>query len=127
MPADISFTLRPFTVAVCGPCGGQVSSALLSGLREVIRNCPHGVLVQTQCLLGELTCTARPVRGQVVLLQPCNTERVPTAAVHWIGPVRTDADVTSSCAWIAGGQWERDGLAAHLRMDLTMAAIASSN
>ena len=128
MPADRSFTMRPFTVAVCGPCGEQVSSALLSSLCEVIRNCPHGVLIQTQCLLGELTCSgARSARGQVLLLQPCNTERVPTAAVHWIGPVRTEADVECACAWIACGKWDRAGLAAHLRMDLNMAAIASSN
>lgn len=127
MSADRQFTLRPFTVAVCGPCGGQVSSALLSGLCEVVRNCPHGVLIQTQCLLGDLACSARPVRGQVLLLQPCNTQRVPTAAVHWIGPVHTEADVTSACTWIAGGRWDRDSLSAHLHMDLNMAAIARSN
>lgn len=128
MSAERQFTVRPFTVAVCTPCGGQISSSLLSGLRAVIGNCPHGVLVQTQCLLGGFACSgARPVRGQVLLLQPCNTERVPIAAVHWIGPVRTEADAESACAWIAGGKWERGGLAAHLRMDRNLAAIARSN
>ncbi|MGK2855321.1 MAG: hypothetical protein ACSLE3_14655 [Microbacteriaceae bacterium] len=127
MPADRSFTMRPFTVAMCGPCGGPPSSSLMSSLREIISNCPHGVLIQTQCLLGELACSARPIRGQILLLQPCNTERVPTAAVHWIGPVQTEADVTSACAWIAGGRWDQDGLAGHLRMDLNVAAVARSN
>lgn len=128
MSAERRVTVRPFTVAVCAPCGEQAPSSLLAGLRDVIGNCPHGVLIQTQCLLGRLACSAaRPVRGQVLLLQPCNTERVPTAAVRWIGPVRTAADVESACAWIAGGRWERDELAAHLRMDLSRAAIAKSN
>ncbi|MDF2583947.1 MAG: hypothetical protein K0R33_2590 [Mycobacterium sp.] len=128
MSAGSQFTMRPFTVAVCAPCAGKLSSALMAGLRDVIGNCPHGVLIQTQCLLGELTCTRmRPARGQVLLLQPCNTQRVPTAAVHWIGPVRTQADVESACAWIAGGKWDRDDLAGHLHMDRNMAAIARSN
>lgn len=127
MPVDRQFTRRPFTVAVCEPCAGELPSPLLTGLREVIGNCPHGVLIQTRCLLGEFACSARPVRGQVLLLQPCNTERVPTAAVHWVGPVHTEADAATACAWIAGGKWDRDGLAAHLRMDLNVAAIARSN
>lgn len=127
MSAARQFTTRPFTVAMCAPCGGRLSSSLMLGLRELIGCCPHGVLVQTQCLLGELACSARPVRGQVLLLQPCNTERVPTAAVHWIGPMQTEADVAAACAWIAAGTWDRDGLPAHLRMDLTMAAVARSN
>lgn len=128
MPAGRQFTMRPFTVAVCASCGGKPSSALMSGLRDVIGNCPHGVLIQTQCLLGELACSGvRPAGGQVLLLQPCNTDRVPTAAGHWIGPVRTEADVESACAWIAGGKWDRDDLAPHLHMDRNMAAIARSN
>lgn len=128
MSADRHFTMRPFTVAVCAPCGGKLSSTLLSGLRDVIGNCPHGVLIQTQCLLGKLACSgAHPARGQVLLLQPCNTDRVPTAAVHWIGPVRTEADIECACAWIACGKWDRDNLAAHLHMDRNMAAIARSN
>lgn len=128
MSAERQFTSRPFTVAVCAPCGGQLSSSLLSALRDVVGNCPHGILVQTRCLLGKLACSGpHPLRGQVLLLQPCNTERVPTAAGHWIGPVRTEADVECVRAWIAGGKWDRDGLNAHLHMDLNMAAIARSN
>ncbi|MGW0159796.1 hypothetical protein ACWDUN_10785 [Mycobacterium sp. NPDC003323] len=128
MPADRRFTTRPFTVAVCAPCAGDVDAALLSHLRDVIAGCPHGVLVQSRCLLGGFTCsTAGAARGHVLLLQPCNTQRVPTAAVRWIGPVRTEADIATACAWIGNGRWDRRLLATHLQMDLNMAAIARSN
>ena len=128
MTADRQFTMRPFTVALCAACDGQRPQSLLPRLRNVVVNCPHGVLIETQCLLGELACAGSgSLRGQVLLIQPCNTDRVPVAAVQWIGPVRTEADVESACAWIAGGKWERDELAAHLRMDLNRAAIAKSN
>ncbi|WP_149444448.1 hypothetical protein [Mycolicibacterium sp. P9-22] len=38
MSAGSQFTMRPFTVAVCAPCAGKLSSALMAGLRDVIGN-----------------------------------------------------------------------------------------
>ncbi|WP_422744412.1 hypothetical protein ACN27E_21035 [Mycobacterium sp. WMMD1722] len=119
MKADLRYTERPFTVAVCSACGTDQNSTLMPALRETVRNCPHAVLVATQCLLGQLTCaTSNHKRGVVLLVQPCTVDRVPTSSVQWIGPVTTDADVTAACRWIANGVWDRNGLPMSLRADL---------
>ncbi|WP_260760707.1 hypothetical protein [Mycobacterium sp. SMC-4] len=124
--AEHEFTRRPFTVAVCGGCDRD--PALMSQLRAVVKRCTHGVLVETHCLLGKFACTTlAPMRGAILLLQPCNFERVPIASVQWIGPVRTDLDAQLACAWIAAGVWDGQLLPRHLRAELNVAALARNN
>ncbi|MBO0680822.1 hypothetical protein JRC04_25430 [Mycolicibacterium sp. S2-37] len=82
----------------------------------------------TQCLLGELTCsTAGSDRGVTLLVQPCTVSRIPTAAVHWIGPVRTEIEAEAACRWIAAGVWSRESLPLSLRADLNLARSSRNN
>jgi hypothetical protein len=127
MTVDAHFTRRPFTVAICTACDTGVAHHLLPRLREVVRNCPHGMLVSTQCLLGALTCATRPERGMMMLLQACNPERVPTAAIQWIGPVSTPADADAACAWISAGLWDRADLPPGLRAEQSLARASARN
>jgi hypothetical protein len=125
---DRRYTRRPFTVAVCAACDSGPDSALLQGLRAVIGECPHGMLVTTQCLLGGLTCAARgPHAGEMLLLQPCTPDRVPTASVQWIGPVTSEVDAEAACAWIADGSWDRARLPMRLRADLNLTRSSRRN
>jgi hypothetical protein len=123
--AEQRFTHRPFTVAVCTACDGE--TFLMARLREMVRSCPHGMLVATRCLLGEFTCATRGSRGAMLLLQPCTTDRVPTAAIHWLGPIRTESDAAEACAWISDGVWARDTLPLTLRADLNLTRSARQN
>jgi hypothetical protein len=128
MTADRPFTRRPFTVAICTACDSDVARALLPDLRAVVRDCPHGVLVSTGCLLGSLTCATRtPVAGVMLLMQPCTPERVPTGAVSWIGPVQNTQDADAACAWIAAGRWDRVGLPPKLRGDRRLVRASAQN
>lgn len=121
------YTREPFTVALCMQCSAEPQS-LLQQLGSVIRQCPHGILVTTHCLLGRFTCaTAGSDRGAVLALQPCSKHRAPTGAVIWIGPVDTDADAQDACDWIAAGRWNRENLPGRLRADLNLARISSRN
>lgn len=121
------YTSEPFTVALCMRCPGEQQS-LLQQLGNVVRHCPHGVLVTTQCLLGRFTCaTTGSDRGPVIALQPCTVARVPNAAVVWIGPIDTATDAEDACDWIAAGRWDRANLPVHLRADLNLARAGSRN
>ena len=110
-------TKRPFTLAVCTRCGFEPDSELMATLAETIRLCPHGVLVLTQCLLGQITCATRhATNGAMLLLQPCGVDRVPSTAAFWLGPV-TKADTSVVCEWVATGIWDPARLPTHLRAD----------
>jgi hypothetical protein len=85
-------------------------------LRSVIRRCPHGMLVITECLVGQLTCATRSAhQGAMLLLQPCSIERRPTAPAQWLGPITDVADARQICQWIAKGDWDSRELPTHLR------------
>ena len=121
-------TRRPFTVAVCMRCSAEPEPLIMELLRGAIRRCPHGILVETQCLLGELTCATRyPSRRPMLLLQPCTVDRVPTAAVVWIGPIDTDTDAKEVCQWVASGQWDHTNLPTRLRAELNLARAGHQN
>lgn len=111
-------TRRPFTVAVCTRCGSEPDSELLASLGETVRQCPHGVLVLAQCLLGEITCATRyAAGGTILLLQPCGIDRVPHTAAIWVGPVNK-TETAMVCKWIATGAWDPADLPARLRADI---------
>lgn len=122
MPTD-----HPFTVAACVACTPAVDS-LMPGLRRVVRECPHAVLIVTQCLLGTFACTTTGSdRGVMLLLQPCTVDRVPSASVRWVGPVRDATDVDAVCEWIAAGHWDPAGLPSNLRADTNLARSSRLN
>jgi hypothetical protein len=121
MPSARCPMRQPFTVAVCTACGAEVTPQLLQMLRNVIRRCPHGILVMTECLIGQLTCATRPAHeGAMVLLQLCSTERTPTAPVQWLGPITDLADARLICEWIERGDWDRRELPTQLRAETTL-------
>lgn len=122
------YTCDPFTLAICRHCSAEPQSLLIGLLSNVIRQCPHAVLVSTDCLLGEFTCaTINSDRTPILVLQPCSVDRVPNAAAIWIGPVNTDADARSACNWIAAGGWDRANLPLRLRADLNLSRASSQN
>ncbi|WKG02927.1 hypothetical protein [Mycolicibacterium sp. HK-90] len=122
-------TAEPFTVALCMHCSSSGPGPLLTRLlRNVVRRCPHGVLVSTQCLLGEFTCaTRRTALRPVLVVQPCSADRIPSAPAIWIGPIVTDADAHDACSWVAAGRWDGANLPAHLRADVNLARVSSHN
>jgi hypothetical protein len=119
---DLCCTDQPFTVAVCMRCSMETEPLLMKLLRGVVRQCPHGILVAAQCLLGEFTCAGGyPSKGSMLLLQPCSANRTPNSAAIWIGPVDTDADAKIVSEWVAAGNWDCVGLPRRLRADLNLA------
>ncbi|MGB3356150.1 MAG: hypothetical protein WBB00_25750 [Mycobacterium sp.] len=125
---DRGFTTQPFTVALCTACDPELTDSVVREFRNVVRGCPHGVLIVTQCLLGELTCATRVFEGGVMLmLQPCTVDRVPVASAVWVGPLTTRADVDAAGRWVAGGSWDRQNLPLSLRADLNFARSSSQN
>ena len=121
-------TRRPFTVAVCMSCAAEPAAQLLQLLRAVVRRCPYGMLVTTKCPLGQLTCATRQSHhGVMLVLQPCSTDRVPTAPAQWVGPVNDAEDARTVREWLERGTWQRHGLPAPLRAEATLAGPSIRN
>jgi hypothetical protein len=123
-------TPRAFTVVVCNGCTPHLdrspAEAALSALREVIRHCPHGMLVTVSCLLGASLCSSRTVDGVVAALQPCTTGRNPTSCAHFLGPIRDARDAIELSAWVQEGRWNPGLLPDRLRNPLRSNAIDTS-
>lgn len=103
-------------VACVAPgCGldddATVGSELVEALREVVRSSTLGVLVSGGCMLRG--CVQRPV-APVVVVQPCDAERSPTACAVAVGPLRTGADVEVFRAWLGAGDLDPRLLPPHL-------------
>ena len=100
-------TDRAFTVFVCTACAGEGALSVVEALRPVIRRCPRAMLVSAGCLLGPLSCTARPAgRGVMALLQPCTNDRIACGPSQWIGPITDDGDAAALREWLELGRWE---------------------
>ena len=109
-------TDRAFALVVCTGCNAEQGISVLDELRATIRRCPHGVLVAAGCMLGPLTCAARPDRpGVFVLLQPCSTDHTPTGSATWVGPINDRFDAAAVADWVQRGEWSLDALPRHLR------------
>ncbi|OMC27976.1 hypothetical protein A5740_20195 [Mycobacterium sp. GA-1841] len=84
--------------------------------------------MSTQCLLGTFTCATRGADpNPVLVLQPCSTDRAPSAAAIWIGPIVDEADARGACGWIAAGQWDRSNLPERLRADRSLIRVSAHN
>jgi hypothetical protein len=120
-------TDQAFTVVVCSACAGGLGESVLQHLGEGIRRCPDGMLVSAPCLLGTLTCAARPDgQGAMVLVQACSKDRVPQGIPRWVGPVRNRADADLVRAWIERGDWIVETLPRRLQSRLNSPQSASS-
>jgi hypothetical protein len=109
-------TDRAFALVVCTGCTAEQEISVLDELRATIRSCPHGVLVAAGCMLGSLTCAARPDRpGVLVLLQPCAIDRTPVGSATWVGPINDRHDAAAVGDWVRNGDWRIGSLPAHLR------------
>jgi len=110
---------RGFTIVMCTEpgCGaGDESSEwarTVKELGEVVRASRHGVLVMANCLVGRAACRLRHP-APLVVVQPCDAHRRPTALAMWVGPVRTAADVAELGGWLADGDLEPALLSARL-------------
>ena len=122
-------TSRAFTVALCSACRSPLSHALLEELRVIVRRSENGILVKTNCLLGEFTCRVRNKDGPgpVLMLQAGPIERLAIVTATWIGPINSAEDVRFVCAWLERGQWETDQLPDRLRFDRRRTARAVAN
>jgi hypothetical protein len=108
-----------FTAVVCTApgCGvgdpATVAGHLVDVVRDVVGSSRHGVMVATGCLLGALACRFRPA-APLLLVQPCDTARRPTAPVLRIGPLRTTVDVDAVGGWLCTDRLDPRLLPAHL-------------
>lgn len=113
-----------FTAVRCGSCadmpsgfdedGGSgedgvvaalpgIDEVLFEGLRAVVRDSPHGMLVTAGCRLGQNVCAARRP-GLMLLVQTCVADRSrATSPVVAVGPVRSTLDVRVVTGWLQGG------------------------
>lgn len=120
-------TCSGYTALSCiaGRCGtgdaATVGDAVAAELRAVVRSSEQGVLVSAGCLLGGAVCAERPV-APVVVVQPCDAERRPTAHALAVGPLRTSADVAALGAWLRAGDLDPHLLPPHLLPDQLLAA-----
>ncbi|MBW0101038.1 hypothetical protein [Pseudonocardia sp. KRD291] len=102
-----------FTVVRCGGCAGfpsgfddgaaelpGVDEVLVAGLRAVVRDSRHGVLVTAGCPFGEHRCAGREA-GMMLLVQTCDEHRAPSAPVLPVGPIRGTSDVQAVTRWLA--------------------------
>jgi hypothetical protein len=100
-------TDRPFTVAACTDCAGELRSSVIESLRGVIRRCPQGALVLSECVFGDRDCDLRwNGSGVMVMLQPCTIDRVPNGRMLAIGPITSRGDVEAVCEWLESGNWD---------------------
>lgn len=125
-----------FTVVRCGACAhapsgfdedahGTVAAlpgideVLVEGLRAVVQDSAHGVLVTTGCRLGLGVCAVRRP-GLMLLVQACDATRTrPESPVVAVGPVRSTDDVRAVTCWLQDGAPDPQALPARLRCAIT--------
>lgn len=110
--------MRPdtgFTLVVCTApgCHTEQSNCVAATLRDCVRSSRHGVLVVSGCTLGPFACRLRP-GGSLVLVQPCDAQRRPTAPAIRVGPLRSDGDIAAVQAWIRIARFDPALLPPHL-------------
>ena len=124
-----------FTVVRCGGCAGfpsgfedgsaelpGVDEVLLEGLRALVRDSGHGMLVTAGCPFGPATCAAREP-GMLLLVQPCGADREPVGPVTVIGPVRGTDDVRAVTRWLVAGTFDAAALPERLRGPRRVSAV----
>jgi hypothetical protein len=116
---------RPFTLVVCTTCRDTADGEVADGLRQAVRDCPHGVMVATGCLDRFLHC--RPGRGLYAAVQPCAVDRRPTRAVVRLGPLVTEADAEAVGAWLRAGMPDDGTLPDRLRAAPAPGRVAHLN
>jgi hypothetical protein len=100
-------TDRPFAIFVCTACAAERDLSIVDELRPTIRRCPRAMLVSAACMLGPLSCAARPTGcGVMALLQPCTDRQVACGRPWWIGPITNSVDAAALRDWVELGQWE---------------------
>lgn len=115
-----------YTVVRCAACAHMpsgfddgaaalpgVDEVLVEGLRAVVRDSSHGVLVSSGCGVGPACATREP--GMVLLVAPCDAERTPSGPAVVVGPVRGTCDVRAVTSWLARGDLDPAGLPERLR------------
>lgn len=121
---DVGFTVVLCTAPGCGAGDpATVAGRLVDTLRAAVRQSRLGVLVSTGCVLGGTACALRAT-APVVLVQPCDRSRRPTAEVVRVGPMRTAADVDALGAWLRDRVLDPGLLPGHL-LDVHRSATAA--
>lgn len=119
-------TARPFTVVVCNACAAEQQLSVIDELRPTIRCCPHAMLVSAPCILGPVTCAARPAGcGVMAIFQPCTTDWLPFGPPQWVGPITNNAEAALLKDWLELGRWENAPLPKQLSKHVRWAGRAS--
>jgi hypothetical protein len=110
---------QPFTVIVCqaAPCDRNRELGLMERLGEVVRGCPHTVLIRAGCLMRATRCRAHSAHdcGTYLLVQPCDRDRRPSRPLIAVGPVLTRADTEAVASWLEHQPLDSRLLAPRLR------------
>jgi hypothetical protein len=97
-------TDRAFIAFVCGGCTMSDGVNVMEAVVAVIRNCPLGVLAESQCILGGSPCDMRTSGGGVVVaVQPLSPDELPVGGPHIRGPIATNEDLIDFCSWLESG------------------------
>jgi hypothetical protein len=117
-----------YTLLIClAPgCNTAVSGRTREVLRECVRKSSGGVLVVTGCTLSPVVCRLR-CSGPMILVQPCDGERQPTAPAIRIGPIRADPDIAAVQGWLSAADLRPELLPARLRRPHENARAAIAN
>ena len=100
-----------YTVVLCVDerCGSAEIRGILQRLGEVVRSCPHAMLVRASCPLGPAACAgceSGPGEGSgaMLMVQRCTGEtREPFGSATVLRPVRIGADLEEICTWLRRG------------------------
>jgi hypothetical protein len=87
------------------PCLDDQAQQTTAALKSCVRSSRHGVLVTSGCTLGPVGCRLRPA-GQLLVVQPCGTDRHPIGPAVRVGPIRTDDDLAAVQEWIRTSRFD---------------------
>ena len=99
-------TDRAFIAFVCMGCNASDGVEVTEAVRAVVRTCPHGVVAESQCILGGSPCAMRSSgEGVITAVQASSPDGELVGPPRIGGPLATNADLLEFCLWLESGSW----------------------